>query len=132
MYMHMYENSGRFQVKAEWMNTFAKRLKGLMFRSVLPPGQGILLFPCSGIHTCFMRFPIDAVYLDDGFTVLGKETVIPWRVGKHVKGAKMILETSAGVAAQLETGMRFIVRIGLEELVGRDDPCNQDMNRSVL
>lgn len=110
--MYMYENSGRFQVKVEWVDTFVKRLKGLMFRSALPPAQGLLLSPCSSIHTCFMRFPIDAVYLDDSFTVLGKETVVPWRIGKHVKGAKMILETAAGVTAQLKIGMRLTVGIG--------------------
>ncbi len=109
--MYIYERNSRFQVKIEWVDTFVKRLKGLMFRSDLPSDQGFLLFPCTGIHTCFMRFPIDVVYLDDCLTVLGKETVVPWRTGKNVKGAKMILETSAGVTEQLEIGMRLILRI---------------------
>ncbi|TEB12135.1 hypothetical protein Psfp_03815 [Pelotomaculum sp. FP] len=109
--MYLYENSSRFQVKVEWVDTFVKRLKGLMFRSALPPDQGLMLFPCHSIHTCFMRFPIDTVYLDSCFTVLGKETVVPWRVGKHVKGTKMILETAAGATAQLEIGMRLTVGI---------------------
>lgn len=117
--MYMYENSGQFQVKVEWVDTFIKRLQGLMFRSSLPPDQGLLLSPCSSIHTCFMRFPIDVVYLDNCFTVLGKETVVPWRIGKHVKGATMILETAAGVAAQLEIGMRLTIGIGPEGLLAR-------------
>lgn len=54
-----------------------------------------------------MRFPIDVVYLDDSFTVLGKENIVPWRVGKHVKGAQMVLETAAGVTAPLDIGMRL-------------------------
>lgn len=111
MYVYMCENISRLQLKVEWVESFIKRLKGLMFRSTLPPDEGILLFPCSSIHTCFMRFSIDAIYLDHGFHVLGKETVAPWRIGKHVKGAKMILETAAGVAAPLEIGMRLTVRI---------------------
>lgn len=110
--MYIYEISSQFQVKVEWVDTFVKRLQGLMFRSAHPPDQGLLLSPCSSIHTCFMRFPIDVVYLDNDFTVLAKETVVPWRIGKHVKGAKMVLETAAGVAAQLEIGMRLTVGIG--------------------
>lgn len=110
--MYMYENSDRFQVKVEWVDTFVKRLKGLMFRPDLQPDRGLLLFPCSSIHTCFVRFPIDVVYLDECFTVLGKETVFPWRLGKHFKGTKMILETAAGVTAKLEIGMQLTVGLG--------------------
>src|ERR1700682_880481 len=37
---------------------------GLMFRRTLEPGRGLWLNPCNGIHMMFMRFPIDAVFLD--------------------------------------------------------------------
>src|SRR6202158_6169003 len=37
---------------------------GLMFRRTLEPGRGMWLAPCNGIHMMFMRFPIDAVFLD--------------------------------------------------------------------
>src|SRR3979490_48356 len=37
---------------------------GLMFRRTLAPGRGMWLAPCNGIHMMFMRFPIDAVFLD--------------------------------------------------------------------
>ena len=44
--------------------SFTSRLRGLLGRSSLPVGQGLLIRPCKGIHTFFMKFPIDAVFLD--------------------------------------------------------------------
>ena len=41
-----------------------RRMKGLLGRKDLPPGEGVLLRPASSIHMLFMRFPIDAVFLD--------------------------------------------------------------------
>ena len=41
------------------------RFRGLMGRRELIPGQGLLLRPSGSIHTCFMRFPIDVVFIDD-------------------------------------------------------------------
>ena len=39
------------------------RLRGLIGRARLQPGDGLMLRPASSIHTSFMRFPIDAVFL---------------------------------------------------------------------
>jgi uncharacterized membrane protein (UPF0127 family) len=44
-------------------NSFLSRLIGLMGRSVLDPGQGLLLSPCNEIHMWFMKIPIDVVFL---------------------------------------------------------------------
>ncbi|MEI7880862.1 MAG: DUF192 domain-containing protein, partial [bacterium] len=45
-------------------DTFWKRSIGLMGKPGLKAGQGLLLSPCGSIHTCFMRFPIDIIFLD--------------------------------------------------------------------
>ena len=45
-------------------STFIGRGVGLMFRRELPAGRGMWIVPCNGIHMMFMRFPIDAVFLD--------------------------------------------------------------------
>ena len=45
-------------------SSFADRGRGLLGRSGLDPDQGLLIIPCSSIHTLFMRFPIDAVFFD--------------------------------------------------------------------
>lgn len=88
--------------------TFIERLKGLMFEPSIPTGQGVLLTPCSRIHTCFMRFPIDVIYLSGDCRVLDIETINPWRVGKRVAGTKMVIETEAGYCVQLRTGSNLI------------------------
>ena len=59
---------------------FFARLLGLMGRRTFPEGEGMLFLRCAAIHTCFMRFPIDAVFLDDGFRpVKTVRNVPPWR-----------------------------------------------------
>ena len=88
-------------------DTFFTRFKGLMLRKALAPGEGLLLKNCSAIHCCFMRFPIDVVYLDDDMTVVGIETVNPWRLGSIFPGAKHVLELGAGCAGELAPGMQI-------------------------
>lgn len=77
-------------------NTFATRFMGLMFKRHLDDTSGLLIQKCSGIHTCFMRFTIDVIYLDKDYTVLFAETVAPWRIGKIVKHTKHVLELPQG------------------------------------
>ena len=82
------------------------RMKGLLGRSELRPGEGLLLRPASAIHTFFMRFPIDAVFLDRDWRVVGiAGDVAPWRTAGR-KGAKAVLELPAGESARrgLRTG----------------------------
>ena len=85
-------------------DNFFTRFKGLMLRKSLHPGEGLLLKNCSTIHCCFMRFPIDVVYLNDSMQVVGVETVKPWRLGHIFRGAKHVLELEAGKARDLAPG----------------------------
>jgi len=74
------------------------RMRGLLGRRELARGSGLLLEPCGSIHTFFMRFPIDAVYLDDEWRVLRVRAGIgPWRVD-GARGARAVLELAAGEA----------------------------------
>jgi uncharacterized protein len=86
------------------------RLRGLLGRSELRPGEGLLLRPASAIHTCFMRFPIDAVFLDRDWRVVGiSGDVRPWRAAGN-RGAKAVLELPAGESSRrgLEVGDRLL------------------------
>jgi uncharacterized membrane protein (UPF0127 family) len=80
-------------------STFA-RLRGLLGRSSLPSGEGMLLRPAASIHTAFMRFAIDAVFLDRSNQVLKVASAMrPWRATGCV-GARAVLELPAGEAAR--------------------------------
>ena len=61
--------------------SFFERAKGLLGRSGLEKGTGMLILKCNCIHTCFMRFPIDAIFLDgSGNVVKEVRGIRPWRL----------------------------------------------------
>ncbi len=66
-------------IRFEIADTFFKRFFGLMLRKELRKNTGLLLMPCGRIHTCFMRFPIDVLYLDKAWRIIGKETLQSWK-----------------------------------------------------
>jgi uncharacterized membrane protein (UPF0127 family) len=72
------------------------RMKGLLGRSALPPGEGLFLRPASSVHTFFMRFPIDVVFVDRELRVLSIVPELrPWRAAGR-RGAHSALELPAG------------------------------------
>ncbi len=76
---------------------------GLMGRAGLPPHGGMLIERCNGIHMMFMRFPIDAVFMDRGGTVLKVcANLRPW-VGlvPWVWRADQVAELPGGAAERL-------------------------------
>ena len=77
------------------------RLRGLMGRRGLEPGEGLLLRPSGSVHTCFMRFAIDIVFLDRELCVLGVSPAVrPWRL-RVQRGARVVLELPAGEAERV-------------------------------
>lgn len=92
---------------------FMARLKGLMFQNELPAGGGLLLRPESSIHTFFMRFPIDVLYLSQEWQVLrATANMPPYRLGPlFTKGCHAILELPAGTIAETgtEVGDRLVI-----------------------
>jgi hypothetical protein len=76
--------------------TPVRRMRGLLGRRELKPGEGLLLRPAPAVHTWFMRFPIDVVFLDSEMHVLKvAEHVEPWRM-TTCRHAKSVLELRAG------------------------------------
>jgi uncharacterized membrane protein (UPF0127 family) len=89
-------------------------MRGLLGRKSLPSGHGILLRPASSVHTAFMRFAIDAVFLDRELRVLKVATELgPWRTAARRK-AHAVLELPAGEAERrgLEPGQRLLAYAG--------------------
>ena len=76
------------------------RLRGLLGRRELPPGEGLLIRPAGAVHTSFMRFPIDVVFLDRDLTVVDVvDGLVPWRAAGR-RGAHAVLELAAGERAR--------------------------------
>jgi uncharacterized protein len=84
--------------KIEVANTSAKRRAGLLKHSGLAPGEGLWIVPCESVHTFFMKFPIDLVYLDRNRVVRKvRHAVKPWRLSACLL-AHSVLELPAGAA----------------------------------
>jgi uncharacterized protein len=93
-------------------DTFLKSLIGLMGRSSLRRGQGLWIRPCQSIHTFWMRFPIDVLFLDhEGIIVHLIESMKPFRISKHILKARSVLELPAfsiqGTDTQLGDRIEF-------------------------
>jgi uncharacterized protein len=85
-------------------NTFWTRLRGLMFTSSLPSNSAMHITPCRSVHTFFMNYAIDVVYLDADFQIVAiDKTMVPRKFGKLHKGAVSVVELPAGKAADTET-----------------------------
>jgi hypothetical protein len=82
--------------RLEAAHTGAKRRKGLLGRDGLAAGEGLWIAPCESVHTFFMRFPIDLVYLDREKKIKkARSAVGPWRMSACLS-AHSILELPAG------------------------------------
>lgn len=92
--------------------SFFARFRGLMLAA--EPGEGLLLAPCNSIHMMFMRFPIDAVFLDAGNKVVALyEGLLPWfgLSGWH-RDVSSVLELKSGTIKK--TGIRVSDTLRME------------------
>lgn len=90
--------------RGQLANTYWSRLVGLVGRTDLPAGEGLLIDPCSSVHCFFMSIPIDVLYLDkDNRVVAIDANLKPWRIGSLHRGVKRVLELPAGSAARSGT-----------------------------
>jgi hypothetical protein len=106
-------------VRLEVADTSAARRKGLLGRELLPRGEGLWIAPCESVHTFFMRFPIDLVYLDRKLQVKKvRHSVGAWRISACFS-AHSILELPAGTARATRTERGDKVEI-VAAAAGRD------------
>ena len=90
--------------EAEAATTFWRRLVGLLGRRSLAPGQGLVLQPCRSVHTAFMRFPIDVVYVDRSLRVVKVVGCLaPFRVSAAFAAAHAVIELPCGTVAESGT-----------------------------
>lgn len=89
--------------RLEMANNGKTRRKGLLGRGCLAPGEGLWIMPCESVHTFFMRFPIDLIYLGRGNRVRKvKSRIGAWRISACLT-AHSVLELTAGTIDSTET-----------------------------
>jgi len=91
--------------------TFWQRLRGLLLRPALEPGEGLLIVPCRSIHTHWMRQVIDVALLDrDGVVLSVHREVRPWRMIHGTRDTHAVLETAGGqLPERVQAGRRLCV-----------------------
>jgi uncharacterized membrane protein (UPF0127 family) len=91
--------------------TRKERRRGLLGRTFLDPAEALVIAPCAAIHTAFMRFPIDVVFLDrDGRALKVVHRLQPWRIALSLK-ARSVVELAAGALERhpVEVGDRLFL-----------------------
>lgn len=85
------------------------RMRGLLGRDGLAPGEGMLIDPTPSVHMFFMRFPVDVVFVDRSQTIVKVvHGLRPWRMA-GARRATAALELPAGAAAGLEPGDTLVL-----------------------
>jgi uncharacterized membrane protein (UPF0127 family) len=93
-------------------DSFAARLIGLLGKRRLEPGAGLIIEPCSSIHTFGMAFPIDVITLDRDDRVLGTWShVRPWRMKVFGRGTRRVLELASGSIQRTDIAVGDLLRI---------------------
>ena len=81
-----------------------ERMKGLLGKDGLKPGEALVLKPCSAVHTFFMRFSIDVVFVDNALRIVRAiPDLKPWRLTGIYPSARMCIELPAGTLASTKT-----------------------------
>lgn len=98
--------------KAKVAATFWTRLVGLLNRNSLEKGEALVLKPANSIHTFFMRFPIDVLFLDKNGKIIGLFSVFrPFRISPVYFGASVAIELPAGTCQLTQTKLADSVKI---------------------
>jgi uncharacterized membrane protein (UPF0127 family) len=94
--------------------TLVSRTKGLLGKKTLPKGAGLWIKRCNSIHTAFMKFPIDAVFVDANLRVVSfYHGLKPWRITRIHLHASSVFELPTGVlqaSGGIQIGEQLLVR----------------------
>jgi len=99
---------------ARLATSLGDRMKGLLGTRSLPAGEGLIIRPCTGVHTFFMKYPIDVVFLAGGGRVAAVyHSLKAWRLTAIHPQASEVVELPAGTAR--DRGITEGLTIGYEE-----------------
>lgn len=112
MKAYIQRNGVELSDKVMVADTLIQRMKGLLGRDGLKQGESLLLKPCNSIHTLFMRFPIDAAFLDKENNIVAvRNNLARNRLTGVYFSARSVLELPAGTLEKAEamTGDRIVI-----------------------
>ena len=93
-------------------NTFFGWIIGLLNRSEILPGEALLIRPCNSVHTFFMKFPIDVVFVSKDHRILITiPNMKPFRFSQVVLESRFVLELPAGTLEAAKTYHSDIIQI---------------------
>ena len=105
-------DSGQTVATAELADSPLARMVGLLGRDGLDEGSALVLDPCRTIHTWFMRFPIDVVFLsDEGTVVRVFDDLPPFRYASGTRQARWTIELPAGARRRANISVGTHLRI---------------------
>jgi hypothetical protein len=93
-------------------DTIFKRLKGLLGEKEIVNGQALVIKPCSSIHTFFMRFPIDILFVGKDNKIIAAISSLPaFRASKIYFNAAYVIELPAGLLKATSTSAGDLLEI---------------------
>lgn len=99
--------------EVEVARSFWSRGKGLLGRNSLGPQEALVILWSNSIHTCFMKFTIDCVFLDRSMKVKAlKPKIKPWRFVSPIWGARHVIEMGEGQISQLKIQLGDQLHVG--------------------
>ena len=102
--------NGRVICRMEIADTFTRRFKGLMFKKEAP-NYGLLIKPCNSIHTFFMKFSIDVLFVDRENNVIKViRDLQPGKIVAPVKGAVYVVEGSKNIFESVQAGQKISLK----------------------
>ncbi|MFC5469333.1 DUF192 domain-containing protein [Cohnella suwonensis] len=97
--------------------SFPRRFRGLMLTGSLSEGSGLHIRPCRGVHSFFMKYPIDVLHLDEEDRIVGIQLRLdPGKLGTAFRGTRSVVELPAG------TLERACVRLGQKAVFQANTP----------
>ncbi|WP_199617148.1 DUF192 domain-containing protein [Paenibacillus alkalitolerans] len=104
MELYNRENGVKIAGRVIVASSFFRRFRGLMLTRELPQESALHIRPCRSVHTYFMYYPIDVLYLDESGVIVGiEENMQPGRIGAIVPNTRSVVELPAGRIRATET-----------------------------
>ena len=96
--------------------TFWQAAKGLLGQKSLAPGAGLYIASCQSIHSWFMKFPFDAIFVDGNWRVLHLvHSMPPFRISALVWRARGVVELPVGVILATDTRKDDLLELFLDQ-----------------